>query len=224
MSDYIRVMLVDDHALVRMGFRLLFDTTPDIRVIAEASSAEQAYRDYPSYLPDVILMDLTMTGASGLEATHRILSREPKARILGLSMHEDAVIAGQMLKAGAMGYLTKASAPDVLIGAVREVAAGRGFVEAALAQRLAVRRTPAGSGPMEVLSVREFEVFLHLANGLTVNRIADLLSLSPRTVGSHLYNIKQKLRVEHQTELALIAVRHGLIGGSPGAVDARKDA
>ena len=216
------MMLVDDHALVRMGFRLLFETTADIRVVAEAASAEQACRDYPAARPDVMVMDLTMGGASGLEATHRILAHDPKARILGVSMHEDAVIAAQMLKAGALGYLTKASAPDVLIDAVREVAAGRSFVEPALAQRLALRGTGAGRGPMEVLSVREFEVFLHLARGLTVIRIADLLSLSPRTVGSHLYNIKQKLAVEHQTELALIAVRHGLIAGAPASIEQRQ--
>jgi two-component system invasion response regulator UvrY len=206
-------MLVDDHALVRMGFRLLFETTDDIRVVAETASGEQAWRSYSDIRPDVIVMDLTMAGASGLESTTRIVARDPGARVLVVSMHAEAGVAAQLLRAGALGYLTKGSAPEALIGAVRAVAAGQRYVDPAVA-RSASLLADLERDPAALLSAREFEVFLHLARGHTVVRVAELLSLSPSTVGTHLYNIKRKLGVGHQTELALIAMRRGLV--SPG--------
>lgn len=211
MNPPIRVLLVDDHAIVRMGFRLLLENTDDIVVCAEAESGEAAYRRYQADAPDVVVMDISMTGMSGLEATTRILARDPAARILALSAHEDPSHARHMLKAGALGYLCKRSAPEALIDAIRSLVAGRRYIDAALAQKMAMQSVEETGNPVERLTEREYEVFLHLARGQSVNQIADLLQLSPRTVGTHLYNIKQKLDASNQVDLALLAVRHGLI-------------
>lgn len=204
-------MLVDDHQMVRVGFRMLLESREDFDVVAEADSAESAYRTYRTVRPDLVVMDVSMGGSSGLEATHRILAFDPQARILGLSMHDDPSIARKMLQAGALGFLSKRSAPELLSAALASLVDRRVYIDPSVAQGLAMQQVGSPGGPIDVLSEREFEVFLHLARGLSVNRIADMLSLSPRTVGTHLYRIKQKLGVENQTELALIAVRHGLI-------------
>ena len=208
----IRVMIVDDHAMVRMGFRMLLEATDDVQVVGEADSAEEAVQRYGALRPDVLVMDIALGGASGLEATGRILARDPQARILGLSAHEDPSFVRHMMGAGALGYLSKRSAPESLLDAVRAVHARRTWLDPLLAQRLALQSVSgATGGPAQQLSEREFEVFLHLARGLSVNRIAHLLTLSPRTVGTHLYNIKQKLAASNQAELTLIAIRHRLI-------------
>ncbi|MCK7494155.1 MAG: response regulator transcription factor [Comamonadaceae bacterium] len=211
MSGKTRVMLVDDHAVVRMGFRMLLEATDDMTVVAEAETGEAAYQSFQDAAPDVIVMDLAMPGAGGMEAAKRILARDKGARILALSAHEDPSHARHMLKAGALGYLSKRSAPEALIDAIRQIAAGRMYVDAIVAQRMAMQEFRGETNPVGLLSEREFEIFLQLAKGLSVNQIAEILTLSPRTVGTHLYNIKQKLNVSNQAEIALIAVRHGLI-------------
>jgi two-component system invasion response regulator UvrY len=211
MKKTINVMLVDDHAVVRYGFRMLLDATDDIRVVAEADSAEAAYQQIPSTKPDVIVMDISLGGTMGVEATRRIVARDKMARVLGLSSHEDPSYVRYMLKAGALGYLSKRSAPDELMHAIRQVAEGRMYIDSQLSQRMALEEFNGEKSPIEVLSEREFGVFIQLAKGASVNQIADMLNISPRTVGTHLYNVKQKLGVANQAELALIAVRHGLI-------------
>jgi len=208
----IRIMLVDDHAVVRVGFRMLLNATSDIEVVDEADSGETAYQRYPEVRPDVVVMDLAMPGIGGIEAVRRLLSRDADARVLILSAHEDTAHLKRVLKVGALGYLSKRSAPEDLIGAVRAVAAGRIYLDADLARKLAVQDLGGGTaGPVEALSEREFTVFIQLARGQSVNQIAETLCLSPNTVGTHLYNIKQKLGASNQAELALIAVRNGLI-------------
>ena len=211
MKTPINVMLVDDHAVVRFGFRMLLDATEDIRVVAEAESAEIAYQLIPTAKPDVIVMDISLGGTMGVEATRRIVARDKMARVLGLSSHEDPSYVRYMLKAGALGYLSKRSAPDELMHAIRQVAEGRMYIDSQLSQRMALEEFNGEKSPIEVLSEREFGVFIQLAKGSSVNQIAEMLNISPRTVGTHLYNIKQKLGVANQAELALIAVRHGLI-------------
>ena len=211
MKTPINVMLVDDHAVVRFGFRMLFDATDDIRVVAEAESAEVAYQLIPKSKPDVIVMDISLGGTMGVEATRRIVARDKMARVLGLSSHEDPSYVRYMLKAGALGYLSKRSAPDELMHAIRQVAEGRMYIDSQLSQRMALEEFNGEKSPIEVLSEREFGVFIQLAKGSSVNQIAEMLNISPRTVGTHLYNVKQKLGVANQAELALIAVRHGLI-------------
>lgn len=211
MSDTLRIMLVDDHAVVRMGFRLLLDTTKDLRVVAECGSGEEALQSFADVTPDVVVLDLSMEGMGGLETLSRLLAKWPAARVLVLSAHEDTAHPRRALTAGALGYLTKRSAAEALIEAIRQVAAGRVFLEPVLAQELAVARMGNPGNPVEALSAREFEVFMMLARGRSVNEIAELLFLSPRTVGTHLYNIKQKLGAGNSAELTLIAIRNGLI-------------
>jgi len=206
----IRVMLVDDPAVVRMGFRMLLSTA-DIEVAAEADSGEAACRDYPQVRPDVVVMDLSMPGMGGLEAVRRLLAHDESARILALSAHEDTAYPQRVLKAGALGYLSKRSAPEALIDAVRAVAAGRRYVDAQLAQKLAIAQIEGEASPADALTEREFAVFIQLAQGLSVAQIAENLKLAPSTVGTHLYNVKQKLNAANQAELTLVALRWGLI-------------
>jgi two-component system, NarL family, invasion response regulator UvrY len=208
----IRVMLVDDHAVVRTGFRLLLQSLPEVSVIAEAESGEAAFQRYSELTPDVVVLDIAMPGMGGLEALKRIRAHHPQARVLALSAHDDPMHARRALQEGALGFLSKRSAPEALIEAVSTVAAGRRYLDANIAQKLALAELEGGAkSPIERLSEREFEVFIRLARGATVQKIADDLKLSSSTVGTHLYNIKQKLDVVNQSELTLIAIRHGLI-------------
>jgi two-component system invasion response regulator UvrY len=206
----IRLMLVDDHVLVRMGFRMLL-ANAGIEVVAEAGDGEQACQEYPRVKPDVVVMDLSMPGMGGLEAVRRLLAQDPKARVLALSAHEDTAHPSRVLRAGALGYLAKRSAPESLIAAVRAVADGERYVDPQTAQALAMAQIEGEASPADMLSEREFSVFLQLARGATVAQIAVTLNLSPSTVGTHLYHVKQKLRVANQSELTLIALRWGLI-------------
>ena len=207
----IGVMVVDDHAVVRMGFKLLIDGAADMRVVAEAESGEEAVRGLAEARPDVVVLDISMPGIGGLEAVRRILAREPQARILVLSAHEDAMHARRVLKAGAAGYLTKRSAAEALIQAIRQVNQGNSFLEPQIAAQLEQEEAAGAGEPLDSLSEKEFKVFLALAGGQSVQDIAEVLSLSPRTVGTHLYNIKQKLVAANSAELALIAMRAGLL-------------
>jgi two-component system invasion response regulator UvrY len=207
----VRVMLVDDHAVVRMGFRLLLEGATDLRVAAEANSGEEAVRNFAEVKPDVVVMDISMPGIGGLEAIDRILAREPQARILVLSAHEDIMHARRVLKAGALGYLTKRSAAEALIDAIRQVAQGKTYLEPSIAQQLALQQLSGNKSPVDMLSEKEFKVFLALAKGKSVAEIAEVMSLSPRTVGTHLYNIKQKLGASNSAELAIMAIRAGLV-------------
>ncbi len=207
----INVMLVDDHAVVRMGFKMLLETDADIKVVCEAESGEQAIQRYVEFKPQVVVMDITMPGIGGLEAIERILAKDSAAKILVLSAHEDSVHPKRVLNAGAMGYLTKRSAAEEMIKAIRVVASGKKYLEAGVAQQMAIQQLSGDQNPVDVLSPREFEVFMALAKGKTTNEIAETLFLSPRTVGTHLYNIKQKLNANNSAEIALIAMRSGLL-------------
>ena len=204
-------MLVDDHAVVRTGFRLLLQTCDDIETTAEADSGEAACQMYESVAPDVVVMDIAMAGIGGIEAIKRLVAKDARVRILALSAHEDTSHPRRALQAGALGYLSKRSAPEVLIDAIRTIARGQHYLDAQIAQRMAVQAIRGDSGPMEKLSPREFEVFVQLARGQSVAKISETLTLSSSTVGTHLYNIKQKLGLVNQAEMTLLAVRHGLI-------------
>jgi len=206
----IRVMLVDDHALVRMGFRMLL-TNAEVEIVAEADCGEQACLEYPRVRPDVVVMDLSMPGMGGLEAVRRLLAQDPKARVLALSAHEDTAHPRRVLRAGALGYLAKRSAPDTLIAAVTAVARGDRYVDAQTAQAVALAQIDGDASPAEILSEREFSVFMQLAHGKSVAQIADNLSLAPSTIGTHLYHIKQKIGASNQSELTLVALRWSLI-------------
>ena len=205
-----RVMLVDDHALVRMGFRMLL-ADAHVDVVAECDSGERACLDYPLVKPDVVVRDLSMPGMGGLEAVRRLLLHDPTARVLALSAHEDAAHPRRALRAGALGYLAKRSAPEALIAAVSAVARGDRYIDAQTAQTLALAQLDGDDNPAERLSEREFSVFMQLAQGRSVAQIAHTLNLSPSTVGTHLYHVKQKMGASNQSELTLVALRWGLI-------------
>lgn len=207
----IRVLLADDHAVVRTGFRLLLEAAADVTVVAEAETGEAACQQFIEHKPDVVVLDLSMPGMGGLEALRRIRAREARAQVLALSAHDDAMHARRALRQGALGFLSKRSAPEVLLAAVRAVATGRRYIDPTLAQELLLADLDGASSPIEKLSEREFEVFLRLARGATVQKIAADLKVSSSTVGTHLYNIKQKLGAGNQSELTLLAIRHGLI-------------
>ncbi len=210
-NNVIRVMLVDDHAVVRMGFKLLLEGAHDLSVVAEADSGEEAVRTFQIHKPDVLVMDISMPGIGGLEAIDRVLAKESHQKILVLSGHEDVMHARRVLKAGAIGYLTKRSAADVLIDAVKTVFRGKTYLEPQIAQELAVEQVTGNKDPVDSLSEKEFKVFIALAAGQSVQDIAEIMSLSPRTVGTHLYNIKQKLSASNSAELAIIAMKSGLL-------------
>jgi two-component system invasion response regulator UvrY len=207
----LKILLVDDHSVVRMGFKMLIDTETDMQVIAEAETGEQGIKKYQEFEPDVVVMDITMPGIGGLEAIERIIARDKKAKILVLSAHEDSVHPKRVLSAGAIGYLTKRSAAEELIVAIRAIGSGKKYIESTVAQQLAITQLSGENDPTEILSDREFEVFISLAKGKSTNEIADTMCLSPRTVGTHLYNIKQKLNANNSAEIALIAIRSGLL-------------
>jgi len=207
----IKVLLVDDHAVVRMGFKMLINAELDMEVIGEAESGELGIKSYKELQPNLVIMDITMPGIGGIEAIDRILANDKRARILVLSAHEDSVHPKRVLKAGALGYLTKRSAAEELIKAIRTVHSGKKYLEASIAQQMAITNLSGENNPVEILSDREFEVFIALAKGKSTNEIADTMCLSPRTVGTHLYNIKQKLNANNSAEIALIAIRCGLM-------------
>jgi two-component system invasion response regulator UvrY len=207
----IRVLLVDDHTVVRTGFRLLLETVGDVRVVAEADSGEAACVRFDESTPDVVVLDLSMPGMGGLETIRRLRARDKDVRTLALSAHDDAMHARRALRQGALGFLSKRTAPETLLEAVRMVAAGQRYIDPKLAQEIALAEVSGMPSPVDTLSEREFEVFLRLANGAAVPQIASELNLSASTVGTHLYNIKQKLHAGNQAELTLIALRAGLI-------------
>ncbi len=207
----INILLVDDHSVVRMGFKMLIENESDMAVICEAESGELGITAFKEHKPSIVIMDITMPGMGGLDAIERIIAFDKKAKILVLSAHEDSVHPKRALSAGALGYLTKRSAAEELIKAIRSVNSGTKYLEPAIAQQMAITQISGENNPVEILSDREFEVFMDLAKGKSTNEIADTMCLSPRTVGTHLYNIKQKLNANNSAEIALIAIRCGLL-------------
>ena len=206
----IRVLLTDDHEVVRAGYSRLLDSTADIDVIAEAGSGEEAYSEYFNHRPDVLVMDLTMPGIGGLEACRRILTKDPKARILVFSVHENEVMLERALDAGIKGYISKRSASQVMIQAVRQVAAGDVYIGQEMMSHLIDRRTSEEGGRLKDLTPREFEVFRLLADSKSVNEIAGILNISPKTVGHHMTHIKEKLGISNVAGLTHLAIRLGI--------------
>lgn len=207
----IRVLLVDDHAVVRAGYRMLLKNSEDIEVVAEADSGETACRAFVEFNPDIIVMDITMPGIGGLEAMRRIIARDASAKILVFSMHEDTVFVEQALQAGAQGYITKNSAPEILVEAIKELASGKSHIDSEIVQRLAIQKSRGKDSPFSVLSTREFEIFCLLAEGLNTSEIAKRLSLSYKTVANYSTQIKNKLNVTTVAEIARLAIRHNII-------------
>lgn len=210
-NNKIRVLLADDHAVVRAGYQMLLKKSEDIEVVAEADSGEQAVKAFTDYEPDVVVIDLSMPGMGGLEAIRRMTARNSNASILVFSMHEDTVFVEQALQAGAMGYITKSSAPETLLEGIRKIASGQTFLDSEIAQRLAIQKTRDKDTPFSNLSTREFEIFCLLAEGLNTSEIAKRLSLSYKTVANYSTQIKSKLEVNTVTEVARLAIRHNIV-------------
>ena len=207
----IRVLLTDDHEVVRAGYTRLLESTSDIDVIAEASSGEEACTNYFECRPDVLIMDLNMPGMGGLEACRRIRARDPKANILVFSVHENEVMLERAFDAGIKGYISKRSASRVMIQAVRKVAAGDVYVGEEMMSHLVGQRKSVDGGQLKDLTPREFEVFRLLADSKSVNEIAGILNISPKTVGHHMTHIKEKLGISNIAELTHLAIRLGII-------------
>jgi len=207
-SKTIRVQIVDDHALVRDGIRGLLERRPGISVVAESATGEEAYTHYFEQHPDVLLLDVAMPGEGGLSALRRIIRRDPDARIVMLTMYDDEVLAVKAMEAGARGFMSKGMNSSALYDAVTRVDDGEVYLESGIARRMAMLKTGQG---LESLSGREFEVFRMLAEGKGVQHIAELLHLSPKTVGTHRTRIMAKLGCDNVAELARIAIRKDII-------------
>ena len=208
----LRIVLADDHAVVRLGFRLLLEGV-GATVVAEAERGEGAIRLYAEHSPDVLVMDVSMPGIGGLAALERLLGVAPKARVLMLSAHEDAIVPVRAMRIGARGYLCKRASPDEFLRAVGEVARDRRYLDPTLAQVVALAQLSGTASPVESLTAKELAVFMKLALGRSVGEVAEDFCLSASTVGTHLYHIKQKLQVNNAAELTLVALRNGLIEG-----------
>lgn len=203
----IRIMLVDDHAIVREGYRSLLQKQPGMKVIAEAADGEEAYARFQQTPADVTIMDLSMPGQGGLEAIARISRRLPGAAVLVFTMHQHAAFAVQAFRAGARGYVTKSSPPDVLIRAVYDVAQGRQALSPDIAQALALSKLGGENSGLSELTVREFEILRMLCEARAIEDIASTLHISPKTVSNCHYQIKRKLSVGSDIELAHLALR-----------------
>jgi len=211
----VTVLLVDDHAVVREGYRRLLERGGNIEVIGEADAADSALERFRELSPQVVVMDIALPGVSGVEVMRRMLAAKPATRVLMFSMYEDAIFANRALQAGACGYVTKASAPNVLVEAVLTVARGKPYLSAEIAQALAQRNAIAAAAPADALSAREFEVLRLVVQGLSISDIAKTLGLMPKTVSNHQSAIKQKLGAESAVQLVRIASRLGLVPKQP---------
>ena len=208
----IRVVIADDHAIVREGLKRIVGDAADIEVVDEASDGTDVMRIVRSLEFDVLVLDLSMPGRSGMELIKLVKSEKPRLRILVLSMHQELQYAVRAIKSGASGYLTKESAPAQLVQAILKIAGGGAFISAEVAQQLALGAMPGAqaAAPHESLSDREFEVFRLLVAGASVTDIAGRLKLSVKTVSTHKANLMQKMGMNNQSELIRYALRQGL--------------
>ena len=206
-------MLVDDHAIVRAGYRQLLSNTPNISVIGESNTAEDAYRQYIDLQPDIVMMDLNLPGMSGMKAIRCITAYDPDAAILVFTMHDEVTYVQSAMNTGAKGYLTKSCEPDLLIKGVNALAKGDIYIEPALdikLQQLMTNTRPVEKRGLDTLTPREFDVFCQLAEGKACKQIAHALHLSEKTISNYATLIKKKLGVRTLSELTRIAYREGI--------------
>ncbi len=211
MSGRIKILLVDDHAIVREGYRSLLEKQKDMEVVAEAVDGNEAYSLFKECASDLVIMDISLPGQGGLSAIARIKQRSPDAKILVFSMHLHPSFAIQAMRAGALGYVTKSSEPDVLIRAIRDVYKGRLFLSADIAQALAMQKLAGEKLALDELTVREFEILRMLVEAKSTEVIGATLNISPKTVSNCHYLIKSKLGVSSDIELTRLAIRMDII-------------
>lgn len=204
----IRILLVDDHAVVRSGYHRFLERHADLRIVAEAASADEGYAQFCLHQPDVSVVDISMAGVGGIELIRRMLAREPAARTLAFSMHDDAQFVTRALQVGARGYVTKTSQPETLVEAVRSVQAGGLFLSPDVARH---QRAAQADDPLAQLSAKEFEIFRWFAEGHSSQDIATALNLSRKTVANYQTQIKDKLGVSTSAALVHIALRHRVV-------------
>lgn len=208
----IRLVIADDHAIVREGLKRIVGEATDLQVVAEAADGTQVMERVRGHEFEVLVLDLSMPGRSGMELIKLVKAEKPRLRILVLSMHQETQYAVRAIKSGASGYLTKESAPEQLVQALRKIAAGGAYISAEVAEQLALGAMPGAVGaPHESLTDREFDVIRRLAAGASVSDIAAALNLSVKTVSTHKANGMAKLGLSNQSELVRYALRHGLI-------------
>ncbi len=207
------VLLVDDHPVVRDGFRRILENTPDIRVAAEAGDGETGCALYREYKPDVVVLDLNMPGIGGLETLRRIKAHDPGAHILVFSMHGNETMVQRALEMGATGYLTKQGGLGQMVQAVRQVKQGRMYLDPEHVTGMGGNRTSndVAQGSLSELSKREFQLFKLMAEGNSINEIAEILFISPKTVGVHHTNIMKKLKLQNTTQLVRLAIHCNVI-------------
>lgn len=206
-----RILLADDHSVVRSGFRMILDAQSDLEVVGEVANGREAVEQATALQPDVVIMDVTMPELNGIEATRRIAAAMPKTRVLALSMHKDSVYVREILRAGACGYLLKDSGEGDLVSAVRAVARGEGYLSSGVSDAVLTDYRKHVTDPIDLLSSREREVLQMIAEGKTNKEIAVTLNLSVYTVEAHRGRIMEKLNLHSTGELVRFAVRNGLI-------------
>jgi two-component system invasion response regulator UvrY len=207
----VRICLVDDHAVVRAGYRRFLEQEPGFEVTAEAASGEEAYQLLRTHTPDIVILDLNMPGEGGLSTLRRLKARWPLIPVLVFSMHDHVTFAIQATRAGAGGYITKSSDPGLMVGAVRSVLAGMLVMSPDIASKVAQMGHSAIAGPTLGLSVREFDIFRMIASGKSHESIAELLCLSPKTVANNHSLIRQKLEINNDVELLQLAIECGAV-------------
>ena len=207
-----KVMLVDDHDLVRTGIKRLLEDHPNIEIVGEAVSGEEALQQVSVYDPDVVLMDINMPGIGGLEATRKLLQRKPKLKIIVVTMHDDDLFPQRFLKAGALGYVTKGAKVEEILQAIRAVMANKRYLSPAIAQQIALGQVGEEvTSPFDNLSERELQVLLMMMDGQSIGAISETLCLSPKTVSTYRTRLYAKLGVQNDIELARLALLHGVV-------------
>lgn len=211
MYEKTRLLLVDDHAVVRDGYRRLLESRLDLLIVGEAGTAREAFEQYRLLMPDVLVLDLGLPDMGGVELIRRLIQRDADARILIFTMHREPIFATQSLRAGALGYVTKSSPPEVMVRAVYQVAARRQIISPDIAPELALALVNKPGEPLAELSPREFEILRLLLDGSSPDEIGMRLSITAKTVQNCHYQIKAKLGVRSDIELTRVAIRLGLI-------------
>ena len=206
----IKILIADDHAIVRGGLKQIIATTDDIVVTGEAAQGSEVVDKLRICEVDLLLLDMTMPGISGVDLIRRIRVEQPSLPVLVLSIHNEAQVVSRALRAGATGYVSKDSDPDVLLAAIRKLAAGGRFIDPKLVDAIIFETHSGDAPPHEVLSDREFQVLQMLAAGTSINEIAEMLALSAKTISTHKMRLMQKLGLGNNAELILYTVRHGL--------------
>ncbi len=208
----IRVLIVDDHALVRMGIRRLLDDLPDIEVVAEAENGEMALSMVKLHQPDVVLLDMKMPGIDGWEVTRRLKKTSPQVKVIAVTALSAEPLPSRVLQLGAMGYLTKESGPEEMAAAIRKVVSGEKYLSAEIAQKIAINSLQASQdSPFDLLSEREMQVMLMITSGMAVQDIADRLFLSSKTINGYRYRMFEKLAIKNDVELTYMAMKHRVI-------------